>query len=1402
MTRGEFERVRQRMRGMDGDIRRVGQSSNMAAQRADRFGQSIREMDGRLAHLSRTGRMATSEMTHLRRTFGLMGRDLRQAVRAGELTEDQFRSLSRQLDRTRLDFDYLDRDIQRHNAIAQRLHRDEMARQRQAAAAARQLQRDQASAARAAAQAAAAAARQQRDEQRNFMGASGDSGLSNRVRQMGGSGNLTRMDDDLTRMRSVMTGLAGDSDRARHAISMFSRDTDVMGRMLRQARDSGTMTRRELAALSNGLDLLSRNARTMRSDMGSSAYRAMARDIRSLRGELRSLGRDHSVFDRMGGGLVHFQRRMRDVDRSSGLLRRSFARMGDWGAGGMRGGLLGLGLLLGGLNNLRAKLMENKRWAAILIAVLMLIAPAAALLGALLVTALGGAFIALGALALKGSATVKGAFESMKSSVISVMKTAAAPMKNDLVAGMYQVRDAVIQMGPALQGTFAATGPLIGSFAGAITDLVGHALPGFTSALQASGPVMAGFRTAMGMIGAGLGDMFAKMTAGGGAEALRRTWEILGTEIYNLLDNLGEFIAFSANSESAMMILVGVFRAFGGALETVQFILSGLDAVFGGLFDHIIDGVDNLGRLKEGITGVGDGFVGASKPLSQLKQDLAKVNEEIKKTKEWESRNGGDIKGPAGDYVVKPKGVGDLDALNKQRIAIENAIAAAVNEQNQAYANQVKSINDVISALNKLNDANRSNLDARAAMEQAIDDAEKSASKYAGALKLVNGSVDLTTDSARKAYAPMSELAGRTRAYIDSLEKSKAPVTQIAEAYRIGHDELVKLSTGLFGSSAAASVFADSMLRIPTGVNVELQMHAEDALRQMDGVITQMTAMPDAKAIHVQALTAEAVAALRNVGFKVVSMPDGSFTVMAQTGGAQANIAAVQRARDSLSDKTITITTVKIIKSVAGDRDAEGTPDLIQKPHANGGIVSYFGRGGFARSSRGSENHIAQIAPAGAWRVWAEDETGGEAYIPMAMSKRQRSMDILADVADRFGYSLEQYAKGGTSKAKARAKAKAKADAKSRAKQSSEAAKEAGSARNEILGSMNIAPLWRLAGSKVSPFRKSLAQSGGVGDLIKSINDWRDKIKKATAGSVEKRLVNTIGKTGAFLVKHQMALTKMNAAVDKAKDKLNDLKDKAAQLSEQVSSNVVRSGDITDGVESGKVTSSGAIMARLQTKQRKAAEFASMLQTLKARGLGGQALSEIGSAGIEGGGFETAKALMKASSGLLQQINMQQRDIAKSAAIAGKTTADAMYAAGIKAAEGVVKALQKNASKIAASMMNAVVALERAIKRALGKKGTGGIVGAAGGGPRSRHTLVGEYGPEIVDLAAGSMVRSNSDSRRIAASMRGGGGGQPIEVVIHLDGKVIARQIVDPLRAEIWHRSGGNVQKALGRGAR
>lgn len=73
-------------------------------------------------------------------------------------------------------------------------------------------------------------------------------------------------------------------------------------------------------------------------------------------------------------------------------------------------------------------------------------------------------------------------------------------------------------------------------------------------------------------------------------------------------------------------------------------------------------------------------------------------------------------------------------------------------------------------------------------------------------------------------------------------------------------------------------------------------------------------------------------------------------------------------------------------------------------------MVKMFANGGL-------ENHVAQISRGQTpFRIWSEPETGGEAYIPLGMSKRKRSKEILELVARQFGFGLFQmFADGGFS---------------------------------------------------------------------------------------------------------------------------------------------------------------------------------------------------------------------------------------------------------------------------------------------------------------------------------------------------------------------------------------------------
>jgi hypothetical protein len=146
------------------------------------------------------------------------------------------------------------------------------------------------------------------------------------------------------------------------------------------------------------------------------------------------------------------------------------------------------------------------------------------------------------------------------------------------------------------------------------------------------------------------------------------------------------------------------------------------------------------------------------------------------------------------------------------------------------------------------------------------------------------------------------------------------------------------------------------------------------------------------------------------------------------------------------------------------------------------------------------------------------------------------------------------------------------------------------------------------------------------------------------------------------------------------------------------------------------------------------------------------------------------------------------------------STVVTFYAPGLQSVIGAVQTLWSWVSRSWSRNVNFNFSMSGAynsIKSMLGFA-HGGVVGtAATGGIRSNMTLVGENGPELVDLAPGSHVRSNSDSRRLVG--QGGGGGGPITIQLVMDGQRLAEVLFDPLRNQVFSR-GGNVQAALGRG--
>jgi hypothetical protein len=332
--------------------------------------------------------------------------------------------------------------------------------------------------------------------------------------------------------------------------------------------------------------------------------------------------------------------------------------------------------------------------------------------------------------------------------------------------------------------------------------------------------------------------------------------------------------------------------------------------------------------------------------------------------------------------------------LDKETGALTEASKAAVANK-LIHEGTAEAARKLGVSMSDLTEASIGNADAASRVRKALADnikkfieSDAAATDFKGALKGAGVSLD--------AFAAAQVTGG------DTAKDMRKKVLDAARAAGIHGIELDSLWAKLEGVTRANQDLAKK-------VGAESQATKDATARQLlfnemmgkakgniDKVTQALRLLPAGKTTTVKGLTADAEAKLKALGYKVQHMPNGTTRVTATTSTAKAEADLRWLARNR---------TAHIQAVYTGD--GRSTAGGITRE--NGGIVQFL-NGGISRMGQavqsfanGTENHIAQIAKAGTWRLWAEPETGGEAYIPLAGSKRKRSMEILREVADRFG---------------------------------------------------------------------------------------------------------------------------------------------------------------------------------------------------------------------------------------------------------------------------------------------------------------------------------------------------------------------------------------------------------------
>lgn len=408
---------------------------------------------------------------------------------------------------------------------------------------------------------------------------------------------------------------------------------------------------------------------------------------------------------------------------------------------------------------------------------------------------------------------------------------------------------------------------------------------------------------------------------------------------------------------------------------------------FSGLADSLrtLSRPSNLDKTQQFLTKL----VGMdSTPVADAKKDLDAVDKSLANLVQGGKA---DVAGAAFDRIaaaMRKQGMSGKE-LRSQLDDYKSALADQAFEQELAAQSmgvfgqaaqdtqtkldaQKKSADGLRQSIMALNDANRAGAGAMNAFEQSIDDANKAAKDNAGALKMHNGELDLGSQKARDAESALRDLAANTEDAAAKAREQGKSWEYVQGILSRGQGAFVSTAQKMGLTKVQAQLLAKAYLDIPSKKSTTLEMRTEDAISGLNSVIAAIQKTPNQKNVTVSALTQDAVYLLTDLGFKVEKLPNGRFRVTADTGTAQAKLAAVQAARDGLKNKTITLAArdrataaiAAIQSAIAGLRNKTVTITTVRetisrystdtKPRPGQGGVSKYADGGIvARAADG-----------------------------------------------------------------------------------------------------------------------------------------------------------------------------------------------------------------------------------------------------------------------------------------------------------------------------------------------------------------------------------------------------------------------------------------------------------------
>lgn len=434
------------------------------------------------------------------------------------------------------------------------------------------------------------------------------------------------------------------------------------------------------------------------------------------------------------------------------------------------------------------------------------------------------------------------------------------------------------------------------------------------------------------------------------------------------------------NAFQGLMDMVGLTTAETEIRETFRAIDEALRSLDG-------DGAaEAFTKIREGMEGVSDVELMHLFPeyASQIRTELQGLTDELGPMASSMSNVAAVMRGELPEGLVwTAEGLMTAKAAAEQNVPVLGDLAEAEDEAAKAAEEHAKLLDKTTDALSGAVDAAQQYSNSLLALSGSEMGVESSIASLTDTIKENTkeygknaGGLDLTTEAGRSNQQALDNLVVSNQQYIKTLHDQGLSNDEIAAKTKRAKDEWIAGAIAMGKSTEEAERLAEAHFAIPSEVATWLGTQGMAAA--MEDVSRWEAALDGLSNEEKTAFFAE-------LDGKSESYVEGRLDYLA---------------RDRTTNVHVTQTGGVVITPTI-----RGGGRGIEIPQANGGVLDFYVNGGLR------ESHIAQIAPAGAWRIWAEPETGGEAYIPLAESKRARSLDIWQETGRRLG--VQGFADGG-----------------------------------------------------------------------------------------------------------------------------------------------------------------------------------------------------------------------------------------------------------------------------------------------------------------------------------------------------------------------------------------------------